>query len=61
MVSINLKNFVRLQQGAEGVKNRNRQSHAWAPLTEENYDRHLFMKKITGRKILKFFVLVLGF
>ena len=40
MVAIHLQNFVRIQQGAEGLKNRNRQSHAWAP----NYDRHLCMK-----------------
>jgi hypothetical protein len=39
-----IQNFVRIQQGAEGLKNRNRQSHAWSPLTEENYDRHLCMK-----------------
>jgi hypothetical protein len=44
IVAKHLRNFVRIQQGAEGLKNRNRQSHAWAPLNEENYDRHLCMK-----------------
>jgi hypothetical protein len=32
LVAIHLQNFVRIQEGAEGLKNRNRQSHAWAPL-----------------------------